>query len=97
MVINPIVYDEKGKGNDVFSCNLESRVIHLVGEVTDEMAASVVAQLLHLASMGDEDIVSISTVPAVPSAQVWQSMTRCSISRLTWQRFVSDARQVWAQ
>ncbi len=56
MVINPIVYDEKGKGNDVFSCNLESRVIHLVGEVTDELAASVVAQLLHLASAGDEDI-----------------------------------------
>ena len=56
MVINPIVYDENGKGNDVFSCNLESRVIHLVGEVTDEMAASVVAQLLHLAAMGDEDI-----------------------------------------
>ena len=56
MVINPIVYDEKGKGNDVFSCNLESRVIHMVGEVTDEMAASVVAQLLHLASTGDEDI-----------------------------------------
>ena len=56
MVINPIVYDEKGKGNDVFSSNLESRVIHLVGEVTDEQAASVVAQLLHLASTGDEDI-----------------------------------------
>ena len=56
MLINPIVYDEKGKGNDVFSCNLESRVIHMVGEVTDEMAASVVAQLLHLASAGDEDI-----------------------------------------
>lgn len=45
MVINPIVYDEKGKGNDVFSGNLVSRVIHLVGEVTDEMTASVVAQL----------------------------------------------------
>lgn len=56
MVINPIVYDEKGKGNDVFSCNLESRVIHLVGTVTDELAASVVAQLLYLASLGDEDI-----------------------------------------
>jgi ATP-dependent Clp protease protease subunit len=56
MVINPIVYDEKGKGNDVFSCNLESRVIHMVGEVTDEMAASVVAQLLHLASTGEDDI-----------------------------------------
>lgn len=56
MVINPIVYDEKGKGNDVFSSNLNNRVIHLAGEVTDEMAASIVAQLLHLASLGDEDI-----------------------------------------
>ena len=56
MVINPIVYDERGKGSDVFSSNLESRVIHLVGEVTDELAATVVAQLLHLAAAGDEDI-----------------------------------------
>lgn len=57
MVINPIIYDEKGKGNDVFSKNLEDRVIHLVGPVTDEQAASVVAQLLHLAAVdGKQDI-----------------------------------------
>ena len=56
MIINPVVYDEKGKGSDVFSRNLDNRVIHLVGEINDEMAASVVAQLLHLASMSDEDI-----------------------------------------
>ena len=56
MIINPIVYDEKGKGNDIFSSNLESRIIHLVGEINDAMAASVVAQLLHLAAIGDEDI-----------------------------------------
>lgn len=56
MVINPIVYDENGKGNDVFSCNLQSRVIHLVGEVNDEMSASIIAQLLHLASISNEDI-----------------------------------------
>ena len=56
MLINPIVYDEKGKGSDVFSMNLSSRVIHLVGPIEDEMAASVVAQLLHLEAMGDEDI-----------------------------------------
>lgn len=55
MIINPVVY-EKGKGSDIFSSNLESRIIHLVGEVTDEMAASIVAQLLHLASSGVEDI-----------------------------------------
>ena len=56
MVINPMVYDKQGKGNDVFSYNLERRVIHLVGEITDEMAASVVAQLLHLSAIGEEDI-----------------------------------------
>ena len=56
MVINPITYDTKGKGTDIFSSNLENRIVHLVGEVTDEMAASVIAQLLQLASLGDEEI-----------------------------------------
>lgn len=56
MVINPIVMDETGNRSDIFSSNLEERVIHLVGTVTDEMAASVVAQLLHLAKENDEDI-----------------------------------------
>jgi len=55
MIINPIVYD-KSKGSDIFSSNLDSRIIHLVGEVNDEMAASVMAQLLHLEAKGDEDI-----------------------------------------
>ena len=36
--------------------NLEERIIHLTGVVTDEMAASVVAQLLYLASKGTQDI-----------------------------------------
>ena len=47
MVINPVIYDE-GKGNDIFSSNLENRIIHVVGEVCDEMAASVTAQILYL-------------------------------------------------
>ena len=56
MVINPIVTDEKGRGSDIFSSNLENRIVYLVGEVTDEMSASLVAQLLYLAAQGDEDI-----------------------------------------
>ncbi len=56
MVINPIVYDEKGKGNDIFSSNLENRVIMLNGEINDDVAASIVAQLLHLAAKGNADI-----------------------------------------
>lgn len=55
MIINPIVYDEK-RGNDIFSKNLEGRIIHLVGEVNDEMAASITAQLLQLDSISHEDI-----------------------------------------
>ena len=55
MMINPVVYSGN-KGNDIFSSNLESRIIHLVGEVNDGMAASIIAQLLHLESQGDEDI-----------------------------------------
>jgi len=56
MVINPIIYDAKGKGTDIFSSNLENNIVHLVGEITGEMAASVIAQLLHLASLGDDEI-----------------------------------------
>lgn len=37
MVINPVVYD-KNKGSDIFSSNLDSRIIHLVGEVSAGMA-----------------------------------------------------------
>ena len=56
MVINPIVYDEHNRGNDIFSKNLESRIIHMVGAVTDEQAASVTAQLLQLDAESHDDI-----------------------------------------
>ena len=56
MIINPIVYDEKGKGNDIFSSNLENRIVHIVGEINDTMSASVIAQLLHLASESSDPI-----------------------------------------
>ncbi len=55
MVINPIVYDES-RGSDIFSKNLENRVIHLVGEIDDDMSASIVAQMLYLSKEGNEDI-----------------------------------------
>lgn len=55
MVINPVVYDES-KGSDIFSKNLENRVIHLVGEITDEMSASIIGQMLYLSKESNEDI-----------------------------------------
>ena len=94
MVINPIVYDER-KGNDIFSKNLENRVIHLVGEVNDEMAASIVAQLLYLSSISSEDIQLYITALVVRLQPVWQSTIRCSTSVQMWLRFVLVMQPVW--
>ena len=55
MIINPIIYDD-GRGSDIYSKNLENRVIQMVGEVTDDMASSIVAQLLYLSSESSDDI-----------------------------------------
>lgn len=56
MVINPVCFDENGRGSDIFSSNLKNRIVHLVGEITDELAASIVAQLLQLDAEGTDDI-----------------------------------------
>ena len=49
MIINPVVKNEDGV-SDIFALNLENGVVHLTGEVTEEMATSVIAQLLYLES-----------------------------------------------
>ncbi|MCR4612295.1 MAG: ATP-dependent Clp protease proteolytic subunit [Lachnospiraceae bacterium] len=56
MVINPTVYESNGRGMDIFSKNLSNRIVHLVGEVNDEMAAVVTAQILQLDAESNEDI-----------------------------------------
>jgi ATP-dependent Clp protease protease subunit len=56
MVINPYVIDGQGKISDIFSRNLEQNVIYLVGEINDEQAAVITAQMLHLANVGKGDI-----------------------------------------
>ncbi len=56
MVINPTVYEKNGRVSDIFSSNLEKRIIHITGEITDMMSATIVAQLLYLDAIGHEDI-----------------------------------------
>ena len=55
MILNPIVSNENGR-SDIFSINLENRIVLLVGEIDDEMSASIISQLLYLDSRGTEDI-----------------------------------------
>jgi len=49
MTTMPYIVDQQsGRGYDIFSRLLEDRVILITGEITDETAAVVVAQLLYL-------------------------------------------------
>lgn len=55
-VINPVIYEKNGRAKDIFSNNLEKRIIHFTGEVTDDLAASIVSQLLYLDAENHDDI-----------------------------------------
>ena len=55
MILNPVVSNENGR-TDIFSINLENRIVLLTGEIDDEMATSVISQLLYLDSRGKDDI-----------------------------------------
>lgn len=60
MVINPI-----SENTDVFSRNLEHDIIYLVGEINDEMAASVMAQLF------ERDCADLSNIPYNSQGSCW--------------------------
>lgn len=52
-----VVENKDGRGYDIFSRLLRDRVVMLIGEVTDEAAAAVTAQLLFLGAQDpDKDI-----------------------------------------
>ena len=60
MITMPYVIDGKdNQGYDIFSRLLKDRIILLTGEVNDEMAASVVAQLLFLESQDPEKDIAL--------------------------------------
>ena len=57
MILNPMVSNENGK-TDLFSMNLENRIVLLTGEINAELAASVISQLLYLDG-SKEDTISL--------------------------------------
>lgn len=59
MNLVPMVVDKESNGErsyDIFSRLLKNRIILLSGEITDETANSVIAQILYLDSLNHEDI-----------------------------------------
>ena len=55
MVLNPIVNSDNGKF-DIFSMNLEFRIVLLTGEINDDMASSLISQLIYLDNAGTDPI-----------------------------------------
>ncbi|MCR4822093.1 MAG: ATP-dependent Clp protease proteolytic subunit [Treponema sp.] len=45
-----------GDHSDIWSANLKGRIIHCFGEIEENMAESIVAQLLYLSAQNDDDI-----------------------------------------
>lgn len=59
MYLTPVVIEQSSKGErsyDIYSRLLKDRIVLVFGEITDEIAASVIAQILFLSSKSDADI-----------------------------------------
>jgi ATP-dependent Clp protease protease subunit len=87
MTLVPMVLEQTSRGErsyDIYSRLLKDRVILLEGEVHDQMANLIVAQLLYLESENPDADINLyinSQVEALLLA--WQSMIPCSLSSQT--------------
>jgi len=62
MILNPSFYEREGnteKGYDLYSRLLKDRIILLFNEVNDDLACTVIAQLLYLESVDPKKDISI--------------------------------------
>lgn len=62
MIFNPTFYEKDGgveHGYDLFSRLLKDRIVLLFNEVTDDLACSVIAQLLYLESLDPDKDISL--------------------------------------
>ncbi len=83
----PMVVEQDGRGErafDIYSRLLKDRVIFIGSAIDDDVANSVIAQLLFL-QMADpkKDIHVYINSPAAPSPRAWRFTTRCSSSPVT--------------
>ena len=75
---------------DIYSRLLQDRIVFLGSGINDEVANSVVAQMLFLQSEDPKtDVTCTSIRPAAASGPAWRSTTRCSSSTATWRPIAS--------
>lgn len=62
MIVNPTFFEKEGgveKGYDLFSRLLKDRIVLIFNEINDDLACSVIAQLLYLESVDPNKDISI--------------------------------------
>lgn len=62
MIINPSFYEMEGnreKGYDLFSRLLKERIVLLFNDINDDLACTVIAQLLYLQAVDDKSDITI--------------------------------------
>ena len=74
----PTVIEKSNMGErayDIYSRLLKNRIILLSGEIDDELANVIIAQLLYLDSISQEDISLYINSPGALLPQEWLFMT----------------------
>ncbi len=78
----PMVVEQDGRGErafDIYSRLLKDRVIFIGSAIDDDVANSVIAQLLFLQMADPRRISTCISIPrAAPSPRAWPFTTRCS-------------------
>ena len=101
MNLIPTVIEQTNRGErayDIYSRLLKDRIIMLGSAIDDNVANSIVSQLLFLEAEDPEKIsASISTALAAPSQPVWRFMTPCSLLNRKSPRFVREWRHPWVR
>jgi ATP-dependent Clp protease protease subunit len=97
----PMVIEQSGRGErsyDIYSRLLKERVIFLVGEVNDQTANLVVAQLLFLESENPDKDISfyINSPGGSASRRAWRFTTPCSSSSPMCPRCAAAWLPAWA-
>ena len=83
-----VIESQDGRGYDIFSRLLKDRIILLTGEVNDETAAAVVAQLLYLEAQDPDKDISLyinspgGSVPAGLAILDTMEHVRCDVSTI---------------
>ncbi len=98
-VLVPYVIEKNGRDEramDIYSRLLKDRIVILGSQVNDDVANSIVAQLLFLQFDDPRPtFTSTSTALADRSPPEWRSTTRCNTSVAMWPRIVSARQQAW--